>query len=64
MQRAADPRSTAAEPAAKETLASSIYDQLSRDILIPSRCPPSTKLNIRALCERFDVGLQPGARRP
>lgn len=58
MQRATDPRSTAAEPAAKETLASSIYDQLRQDILTVA-LPADTKLNIRALCERFDVGLSP-----
>jgi DNA-binding GntR family transcriptional regulator len=50
--------SPAPEAAGKETLASSIYDQLRQDILTVE-LPADTKLNIRALCERFSVGLSP-----
>ena len=46
------------EPANKETLASTIYDQLRQDILTVA-LPADAKLNIRALCERFSVGLSP-----
>jgi GntR family carbon starvation induced transcriptional regulator len=49
---------TPPEPPSKETLASSIYDQLRRDIL-SVELPPGAKLNIRSLCERFSVGLSP-----
>lgn len=42
----------------KETLASSIYEALRRDIL-DMALPAGSKLNIKALCERFDVGLSP-----
>lgn len=43
---------------AKETLASSIYEALRRDIL-DMTLPAGSKLLIRTLCERFDVGLSP-----
>ena len=46
------------EPAAKETLASTVYGQLRREILTVE-LPPDAKLNIRSLCERFSVGLSP-----
>jgi DNA-binding GntR family transcriptional regulator len=46
------------EAAAKETLASSIHGQLRQDILSLTLAPES-KLNIRALSERFEVGLSP-----
>src|SRR5215472_10772064 len=46
------------EPIAKETLASTVYGQLRRDIL-NVELPPNAKLNIRSLCERFSVGLSP-----
>jgi DNA-binding transcriptional regulator YhcF (GntR family) len=55
-RRAVNP--PAPEAAGKETLASSIYDQLRQDILTVE-FPADAKLNIRALCERFDVGLSP-----
>jgi GntR family transcriptional regulator, carbon starvation induced regulator len=42
----------------KETLASSIYEQLRQDILTVN-LPAGSKLNIRSLCDRFDVGLSP-----
>jgi GntR family carbon starvation induced transcriptional regulator len=42
----------------KETLASSIYEALRRDIL-DMALPAGSKLNIKALCERFQVGLSP-----
>lgn len=61
MQTAAQRRSeTPAAPgqASKETLASTVYDQLRRDILTVE-LPAGAKLNIRALCERFSVGLSP-----
>jgi DNA-binding GntR family transcriptional regulator len=61
MQIAAPRRSespAAPEPANKETLASTIYDQLRQDILTVE-LPADAKLNIRALCERFSVGLSP-----
>ena len=61
MQNAAPRRSetsAAPEPASKETLASTVYDQLRQDILTVE-LPPDAKLNIRALCERFSVGLSP-----
>lgn len=45
-------------PAGKETLASSIHGQLRQDILSLSLAPES-KLNIRALSDRFEVGLSP-----
>jgi len=48
----------APEPASKETLASTVYDQLRQDILTVA-LPANAKLNIRALCERFSVGLSP-----
>src|SRR5258708_27594786 len=44
--------------ASKETLASVIYEQLRQDILTVA-LPPEAKLNIRALCDRFEVGLSP-----
>jgi GntR family transcriptional regulator, carbon starvation induced regulator len=43
---------------AKITLASAIYEQLRDDIITGSQ-PPTDKLNIRTLCERFSVGLSP-----
>ena len=46
------------EPGAKETLASTVYGQLRRDILTVALAP-NAKLNIRGLCERFSVGLSP-----
>jgi GntR family transcriptional regulator, carbon starvation induced regulator len=46
------------EPGAKETLASTVYGRLRRDILTVE-LPPNAKLNIRGLCERFSVGLSP-----
>jgi DNA-binding GntR family transcriptional regulator len=46
------------EPPNKETLASTVYDQLRQDILTVE-LPANAKLNIRALCERFSVGLSP-----
>jgi DNA-binding GntR family transcriptional regulator len=61
MQIAAPRRSespAAPEAANKETLASTVYDQLRQDILTVA-LPPDAKLNIRALCERFSVGLSP-----
>jgi DNA-binding GntR family transcriptional regulator len=45
-------------PANKETLASTVYDQLRQDILTVE-LPAGAKLNIRALCVRFSVGLSP-----
>ena len=51
--KSADP-----EPPVKETLASTVYDQLRQDILTVE-LPANAKLNIRALCERFQVGLSP-----
>lgn len=42
----------------KETLASSTYDRLRREILTAA-LPPGQKLHIRALCERFSIGLSP-----
>jgi GntR family transcriptional regulator, carbon starvation induced regulator len=42
----------------KETLASHVYDRLRHDILSVA-IPPGEKLNIRVLCERFEVGLSP-----
>jgi GntR family transcriptional regulator, carbon starvation induced regulator len=42
------------EPVAKETLASTVYGQLRREILTVE-LPPDAKLNIRGLCERFSV---------
>lgn len=44
--------------AGKETLASSIYETLRRDIL-DIALPAGSKLHIKSLCERFDVGLSP-----
>jgi GntR family carbon starvation induced transcriptional regulator len=44
--------------AGQETLASAVYEQLRQDILTVA-LPPDSKLNIRALCDRFDVGLSP-----
>jgi GntR family carbon starvation induced transcriptional regulator len=49
---------SAPEAASKETLASSVYDRLRQDILTVA-LPANAKLNIRALCERFSVGLSP-----
>lgn len=42
----------------KETLASAVYDQL-RQAIITVSIAPGEKLNIRALCDRFAVGLSP-----
>ncbi len=42
----------------KETLASAVYDRL-RQAIITVSIAPGEKLNIRALCDRFDVGLSP-----
>jgi DNA-binding GntR family transcriptional regulator len=42
----------------KETLASHVYERLRHDLLTVA-IPPGEKLNIRVLCERFDVGLSP-----
>src|SRR5450432_1808726 len=47
-----------AEVTGKETLASSVYEQLRQDILT-AELAADAKLNIRALCERFSVGLSP-----
>lgn len=61
MQTVAPYRSAKAEdpePPSKETLASTVYDQLRQDILTVE-LPANAKLNIRALCERFSVGLSP-----
>ena len=55
-RRTANP--SAPETAGKETLASFVYDQLRQDILTVE-FPANAKLNIRALCERFSVGLSP-----
>jgi DNA-binding GntR family transcriptional regulator len=44
--------------ARQETLATSIYEQLRQDILTVA-LPAESKLNIRALCDRFEVGLSP-----
>jgi GntR family carbon starvation induced transcriptional regulator len=49
------------KPATKvwqETLATTIYEQLRQDILTVT-LPAESKLNIRALCDRFEVGLSP-----
>jgi DNA-binding GntR family transcriptional regulator len=40
------------------TLASAVYEQLRDDIITGSQ-PPTHKLHIRNLCERFSVGLSP-----
>lgn len=42
----------------KETLASAAYDRLRQEILTVS-IQPGEKLHIRALCDRFGVGLSP-----
>jgi DNA-binding GntR family transcriptional regulator len=42
----------------QETLASAVYEQLRQNILTVALLPES-KLNIRALCDRFEVGLSP-----
>jgi DNA-binding GntR family transcriptional regulator len=42
----------------KITLASAVYEQLRDDIITGSQ-PPTHKLHIRNLCERFSVGLSP-----
>jgi GntR family transcriptional regulator, carbon starvation induced regulator len=42
----------------RETLASAAYRQLRREI-VSAELPPGSKLRIRALCDRFDVGLAP-----
>lgn len=42
----------------KETLASHVYDRLRQEI-ISVAIQPGEKLHIRALCDRFDVGLSP-----
>jgi GntR family carbon starvation induced transcriptional regulator len=42
----------------KITLASAIYEQLRDDIITGSQ-PPTHKLHIRNLCDRFSVGLSP-----
>ena len=44
--------------ARQETLASAVYEQLRQDILTVA-LPAESKLNIRALCDRFEVGLSP-----
>jgi GntR family transcriptional regulator, carbon starvation induced regulator len=44
--------------ASKETLASAVYERLRQDILTVA-LPPGSKLNIRELSERFNVGLSP-----
>lgn len=41
-----------------ETLASAIFSQLRGEIL-SGALPPGTKINLRALCERFNVGFSP-----
>lgn len=51
------PPQTATKPS-KETLASTVYEQLRQDILTVV-IPAESKLNIRELCERFSVGLSP-----
>jgi GntR family carbon starvation induced transcriptional regulator len=54
-------KATTNRPGAKvgqETLASAVYEQLRQDILTVA-LPPESKLNIRALCDRFEVGLSP-----
>jgi GntR family carbon starvation induced transcriptional regulator len=42
----------------QETLASAVYEQLRQEILTVA-LPAESKLNIRALCDRFEVGLSP-----
>jgi DNA-binding GntR family transcriptional regulator len=42
----------------KETLASAAYDRLRQEIITVA-IPPGEKLHIRALCDRFGVGLSP-----
>jgi len=42
----------------RPTLATSAYAAL-REAILRAEIPPGSKLNIRALCERFDVGLSP-----
>ena len=42
----------------KITLASAVYERLRDDIITGSQ-PPTHKLHIRNLCERFSVGLSP-----
>ena len=44
--------------ARQETLATAVYEQLRQDILTVA-LPAESKLNIRALCDRFEVGLSP-----
>lgn len=46
------------DDAAKQTLATTTYGQL-RDEILTGSIIPDTKLNIRALCGRFAVGLSP-----
>ena len=46
------------DDAAKQTLATTTYGQL-RDEILTGSIIPKTKLNIRALCGRFAVGLSP-----
>jgi GntR family transcriptional regulator, carbon starvation induced regulator len=52
------PAAPGPETGVKETLASSVYDQLRQEILTVE-LPPNAKLNIRNLCDRFSVGLSP-----
>jgi GntR family transcriptional regulator, carbon starvation induced regulator len=42
----------------KITLASAVYERLRDDIITGSQ-PPTNKLHIRGLCDRFSVGLSP-----
>src|SRR5713226_2158585 len=42
----------------KITLASAVYEQL-RDDIITGAEPPSRRLHIQGLCDRFAVGLSP-----
>lgn len=43
---------------AKGTLASAAYSRL-REEIITAQLPPGSKLKIRSLCDRFEVGLSP-----
>lgn len=51
-------RTTDTARGTSETLASVIYNQVRQEIL-SGVMPPDEKINIRALCERFDVGFSP-----
>jgi GntR family carbon starvation induced transcriptional regulator len=53
-----DAKQTDLPAAAGETLASAIYGQIRAEIL-SGVLVPGTKINLRAMCERFDVGFSP-----